>query len=92
MNFPDFPFPDETPSYMHHSEVVEYLKSYAEHFDLLKYIQFNTKVVDVEPAQDGRLNPITTQLGETKWIVTSQSKINGEMKKSVFDGVIICNG
>lgn len=32
---------------MHHSLVQKYLEMYAKHFDLLKYIQFNTEVIKV---------------------------------------------
>lgn len=47
--FTDFPWPDRNnsdfPTYM---EILDYLHSYAEHFDVLKNIRFNSKVVEIQ--------------------------------------------
>ena len=47
--FSDFPWPnrDDTtfPSYI---EILDYLESYAEHFDLLKFMKFGSKVIEVK--------------------------------------------
>lgn len=40
MCFPDFPYPDDFPNYMHHSKLQEYIKTFAQKKDLLRYIQF----------------------------------------------------
>ena len=40
MCFPDFPYPDDFPNYMHHSKLQEYIKAFAQKKDLLRYIQF----------------------------------------------------
>ncbi|XP_053892685.1 flavin-containing monooxygenase 3-like isoform X2 [Malaclemys terrapin pileata] len=42
MCFPDFPFPDDFPNYMHNSKLQEYIRMYAKHFALLRYIKFKT--------------------------------------------------
>ncbi|KAI5620034.1 flavin monooxygenase isoform X1 [Silurus asotus] len=47
MCFSDFPIPAHYPNYMHHSKLMNYLRLYAEHFDLLKYIHFQGKRVVV---------------------------------------------
>ena len=39
MAFPDLPFPSHLPSFMHHTDVLQYLKDYTDKFDLRKYIQ-----------------------------------------------------
>ena len=39
MAFPDFPFSEKLPSFMNHEDVLNYLKDYAHHFDLLKFIK-----------------------------------------------------
>ena len=44
MAFPDFPFPASPESFLHHTKVLGYLQAYAEHFQLEKFIRFNTKV------------------------------------------------
>ncbi|XP_065791753.1 putative dimethylaniline monooxygenase [N-oxide-forming] 6 isoform X1 [Muntiacus reevesi] len=40
MCFPDFPYPDDYPNYMHQSKVQEYIKTFAQKKNLLRYIQF----------------------------------------------------
>ncbi|GAB5583716.1 flavin-containing monooxygenase 5 isoform X1 [Prionailurus iriomotensis] len=36
----DYPSPDRFPNYLHNSRIVEYLRMYAQHFDLTKHIRF----------------------------------------------------
>uniref|UniRef100_A0A8C4WDE4 Flavin-containing monooxygenase n=1 Tax=Gopherus evgoodei TaxID=1825980 RepID=A0A8C4WDE4_9SAUR len=38
--FSDFPMPEHFPNFLHNTRFLEYLKLYAKHFDLLKYIKF----------------------------------------------------
>lgn len=46
--FSDFPWNDrDNPEYPSHHEILDYLNSYAEHFDVLKFVKFNSKVVEV---------------------------------------------
>lgn len=40
MCFSDFPMAADYPNYMHNSQLLQYFRLYAEHFDLLKYIHF----------------------------------------------------
>jgi cation diffusion facilitator CzcD-associated flavoprotein CzcO len=51
--FPDFPMPDHYPDYLHHEQVLAYLRRYAEHFGLLEVIEFETSVGRCEPRPDG---------------------------------------
>ncbi|OMO79979.1 Flavin monooxygenase FMO [Corchorus capsularis] len=47
--FSDFPWPSEVKEpFPARDKVVDYIESYAKHFDLLKHIKFNTKVVSVD--------------------------------------------
>ncbi|MEH0156176.1 NAD(P)-binding domain-containing protein [Limibacter armeniacum] len=50
----DFPMPDHYPDYPSHRQVLAYFQSYAMHFGLLPYIQFNTKVSQVEKLEGQR--------------------------------------
>lgn len=50
--YTDFPMPEEFPEFPSHKLVFEYLRNYAEHFDLLPHIQFNTAVEWLEPISD----------------------------------------
>lgn len=38
MAFPDFPFPEEGESFVHHTSVLKYLEDYTHHYDLLPWI------------------------------------------------------
>ncbi|OMO92025.1 Flavin monooxygenase FMO [Corchorus olitorius] len=47
--FSDFPWPSSVKEpFPARDKVVDYIESYAKHFDLLKHIKFNTKVVSVD--------------------------------------------
>jgi thioredoxin reductase len=50
--FPDFPMPDRYPDYLHHSQVLAYLRRYAEHFGLPELIEFETAVEHCSPRTD----------------------------------------
>lgn len=56
--YTDFPMPADYPDYPSHAQVLRYFESYAEHFGLLKYIQFSTSVHKAE------------QLAENRWRLT----------------------
>jgi len=73
----DFPFPDDTAEFPHHSKVYKHLLDYVEHFNLNQYIQLNTYI-----------NKITKKYN--KWYV-NYNKNNTEINE-VFDKVIICTG
>jgi len=46
--FSDFPWPQRDNSdFPTHVEILEYLQSYAHHFDLVKNIRFNSEVVEI---------------------------------------------
>jgi dimethylaniline monooxygenase (N-oxide forming) len=46
--FTDFPWPNrDNPDFPTHVEVLDYLRSYAKHFDVIKNIRFNSKVVEL---------------------------------------------
>ncbi|XP_028400863.1 dimethylaniline monooxygenase [N-oxide-forming] 5-like isoform X2 [Dendronephthya gigantea] len=83
--FSDFPFPKEFPNYLPQNLVQKYVELYAKEFDLAKYVQFNTEVVKLERSADH------SETG--KWIVSTRLKEdNSEIKTTLFDAVMICNG
>ncbi|XP_038050022.1 flavin-containing monooxygenase 5-like isoform X2 [Patiria miniata] len=45
--FSDYPFPDETPDFPHHSHMARYVDDYTTHFGLDKIIRFQMKVVSL---------------------------------------------
>ena len=47
--FTDFPWPASVQEVCPtHTQVLEYLKSYAQHFGIIPYIKFNSKVIDID--------------------------------------------
>lgn len=42
--FADYPMPEDWPAYPNHAQVLDYLRGYAKHFDLIPQIRFNTGV------------------------------------------------
>ena len=50
--FPDFPMPDRAPDYLHHTDVLAYLRRYAAHFGLTERIRFATSVERCTPVRD----------------------------------------
>lgn len=53
-HFPDFPMPESYPDFPSRQQMLEYLRSYARHFNLRPQIQFRTKVVSVQPQPNER--------------------------------------
>lgn len=85
MNFPDFTrMTAEEPCCVTHEEVLGYLRNYADHFDLRKYIQFNTQVEDVRVQSD-------TGAGE-QWSVRVKDLRSNGRTEALFDAIMICNG
>ena len=75
--YTDFPMPEHYPDHPDQEMVWRYLRSYAEHFDLYRGIEFHTSVSRIEPATDGA----------SGWYVSLAS---GERRR--YRGVVIANG
>ncbi|KAM9685475.1 LOW QUALITY PROTEIN: flavin-containing monooxygenase 5-like [Trichechus inunguis] len=80
--YSDFPFPDHYPNYVHNSRILEYLRMYTKHFNLMKYIQFLSKIRGV------RKRPDFSSTGQ--WDVVVEAE--GKQKSYVFDGIMVCTG
>jgi hypothetical protein len=74
--FLDFPMPDDYPPYPSRQQAYDYLRSYAEHFQLLEHVAFNAAVESVEPR------------GNDAW----QVQVRGESAPRKYRGVIVANG
>lgn len=87
MAFPDFPFPStNNESFLHHTQVQAYLKSYASHFDVVKFIEFNTIVSHIEPSSS------KSGSKQLQWSVTAEDVATGHRVRSEFDAIMVCNG
>ena len=84
MSYSDFPAPAEYPIYMHNTKVSQYLKMYASHFGVEKYIRFNHEVVSVKQAGD------FAKTGQ--WVLQVTDKNTKSSTTEIFDGVLVCTG
>uniref|UniRef100_A0A0N4Z0S2 Flavin-containing monooxygenase n=1 Tax=Parastrongyloides trichosuri TaxID=131310 RepID=A0A0N4Z0S2_PARTI len=82
--YSDFPPPAEVANFMHNSELLKYFKSYADHFNLIKHIQFSTAVINIERHEKFEHNG--------KWKVTTKNIVTDEVEENVFDSVMLCTG
>ena len=102
--FPDFHFDPHLPSFIHHTEMANYLQQYADHFNLIPCIQFNTVVLSVKPAGTIHIPP---PIGDefygscevprrgfsfAQWKVSTQNLLTKEISTEIYDAVVICNG
>ncbi|KAI3368948.1 hypothetical protein L3Q82_025921 [Scortum barcoo] len=83
MCFSDFPMPADYPNYMHNSQLLQYLRLYAEHFHLLRYIHFQTTVRSVTQRPDFSLYG--------QWDIVTIN-VDGQEERHVFDAVLVCSG
>ena len=83
MPFLDYPFPTHYPNTMHHSQVREYLESYARDFQLYSHIRFRCCVQSIRP-----IDAKTPLSGGyiIQWIEQEQSH------DAQFDYVVVANG
>ncbi|XP_037681289.1 dimethylaniline monooxygenase [N-oxide-forming] 4 isoform X2 [Choloepus didactylus] len=80
--YSDFPFQEDYPNFMNQGKFWDYLQEFAEHFDLLKYIQFKTTVCSITKPPD---------FSETgQWVVVTETE--GRQERAVFDAVMVCTG
>lgn len=79
-NFSDLEFRDDVQMFPSHQDMHEYLVSYANHFDLVKYIKFSSRVTGVRPAMGHRPE-------KPKWEVQLESG-----GADIFDRVIVASG
>ncbi|HTF44135.1 MAG TPA: NAD(P)-binding domain-containing protein [Terriglobales bacterium] len=79
-HFHDYPFKDDVQPFPSHEDMYDYLVSYAEAFDLFRYIRFKTKVESVEPSPEWSKE-------RPQWTVKTDS---GD--QLTFDRVILASG
>nr|MBV6628700.1 NAD(P)-binding domain-containing protein [Oceanococcus sp. HetDA_MAG_MS8] len=75
--FAEFPMAEDVATYPHHSELRQYFRDYAKHFNLYPHFRFNTEVLSLSRSDTG-------------WVVTSRSE--GQELRQSFQGVMLCNG
>lgn len=90
MNYSDFPFPDDYPTYPHHSQILQYFEDYVDHFGFRDKITFNTCVEQVTARDDGSFD-VRLQSGEVQTyqavIVANGHHWYPHMPDPAFEGV-----
>lgn len=85
MRFTDYDVPTEfngeSKSFLNAGEVLQFLDSYAEHFNVNQKINFQHQVIRVLPIEDG-----------PRWQVLVKDLQNGNYFNETFDFAMICNG
>jgi dimethylaniline monooxygenase (N-oxide forming) len=82
MGYPDFPIPDQEKSYIPAEDMLNFLKTYANHFGVTPTIKFEHYVVRIRPK--GELNQ--------RWEIIVKNLPKDKMETHMFDAVMICNG
>ncbi|XP_061361534.1 probable flavin-containing monooxygenase 1 [Gastrolobium bilobum] len=101
--FSDFPWFDRDNSdFPTHMDILDYLHSYAEHFDVLKNIRFNSKVVEIrftgnrEGSNFGGLTHDrdygSLLSGQPVWEVAVQTNQSDTIQWYSFEFVVVCVG
>ncbi len=78
--YEDFPFPEGTPAYPHHSHLYQYFNDYADHFGVRAKIQFQTEILNAN--YDPTLQ---------KWVLKIKNQAN-EVRVEAFDFLLVANG
>ncbi|KAG8186358.1 hypothetical protein JTE90_026778 [Oedothorax gibbosus] len=85
MAYPDFPFKDcEGKSFVHHTQVLEYLQDYAENYGLYQHIKFHKMIENISP-----VNPAADPF---EWSVSFSDVVTKEKEIRIYDAVMVCNG
>ncbi|KAL6722866.1 hypothetical protein Aduo_017944 [Ancylostoma duodenale] len=82
--YSDFPPPKDAANFMHNTELLEYFRSYAKHFNLEKHIRFSHKVKSI------RRNSRFSETGQ--WDVEWLDLKTNNTATETFDGVMVCTG
>lgn len=87
-NYPDFPYPKDTPHWSPHSVTKEYFQRYAEEFELLPLIEFDTSVELVSKNKEDN----TWEVSLCKFDVYPSGMVRISRWKETFDAVVGASG
>lgn len=93
--FSDFPWAErDNSSFPSYVEILEYLYSYATYFDLLKFVKFNSKVVEIRFAGDRKTTGFYGSMLPEKpvWEVAVQGDQSETVQWYAFEFLVICTG
>ncbi|KAI8644725.1 hypothetical protein BD408DRAFT_412797 [Parasitella parasitica] len=88
MAIPDFPYPENTKCWIPHQRISEYLEAYADAFDLMQLMEFDTSVDLVTKNQEDQ----TWHLSVSKYAVCTSGIVHESRWKETFDAVVVATG
>eukprot|EP00339_Tiarina_fusa_P009715 CAMPEP_0117029412 /NCGR_PEP_ID=MMETSP0472-20121206/21297_1 /TAXON_ID=693140 ORGANISM="Tiarina fusus, Strain LIS" /NCGR_SAMPLE_ID=MMETSP0472 /ASSEMBLY_ACC=CAM_ASM_000603 /LENGTH=448 /DNA_ID=CAMNT_0004737165 /DNA_START=166 /DNA_END=1512 /DNA_ORIENTATION=+ len=90
MQFREKPWTEVPESFITHKDVLNYLQSYEQHFDLGKYISYGSPVKQLTLLTDQTSRVSPSSEGWPK--IKLEWESGGSPQSDVFDAVFICNG
>ncbi|KOC68206.1 Flavin-containing monooxygenase FMO GS-OX-like 1 [Habropoda laboriosa] len=81
MGYPDYPIPDVPECFIYRTQILDFLNSYCDHFQIRQYIRFLHNVELVKPID-----------GDRKWLVRVKDLRKNIVTVESFDAVMVCNG
>ncbi|GMJ07570.1 flavin-dependent monooxygenase 1 [Hibiscus trionum] len=98
--FSDYPWPErDNSSFPSYLEILEYLHGYATHFDVLKHVRFDSKVVEIryigdgqatDSAGPGEFGPLLS--GHPVWEVAVETCPSKTVEWYEFELLVVCIG
>ncbi|KAE8665296.1 putative flavin-containing monooxygenase 1 [Hibiscus syriacus] len=102
--FSDYPWPErDNSSFPTHLEILEYLHGYATHFDVLKHVRFNSRVIEIRyvstgqtmnidamAAGPGEFGPLLS--GHPVWEVAVETHPSKTVEWYEFELLVVCIG
>lgn len=80
MEYPDHKYPENTISYPPQRDVLKFIHSYANRFDLSRHVKLSHLVISVKPIE-----------GE-KWEIIVKDLLNETFETIIYDAIMVCNG
>ncbi|GMY29098.1 probable flavin-containing monooxygenase 1 [Fagus crenata] len=105
--FSDYPWPErDNSTFPSHVEILKYLHDYATHFDVLKHIKFNSRVVEIryvgESHSTDNIQPTLSSETSTEygsllkghpvWEVATQNNKSKTVEWYTFEFLVVCIG
>ncbi|XP_075658459.1 putative flavin-containing monooxygenase 1 [Castanea sativa] len=104
--FSDYPWPErDNSTFPSHVEILEYLHGYATHFDVLKFIKFNSRVIEIRYVGDRSTDNIQHKLssktsteygnllkGHPVWEVAIENNQSQTVQWYAFEFLVVCIG
>ncbi|XP_051114363.1 probable flavin-containing monooxygenase 1 [Andrographis paniculata] len=91
--FSDFPWPErDDGNFPSSSDILDYLHGYAERFDVLKFVRFQSKVVELRFVGDSGDSYLEALPGRPVWEVGVRTGSSEEIEWFAFEFVVICTG